>query len=105
MQRVASVTSDLEARVGSTEVSQEQAKTMAECVQWTSEQAIQEAKTLQVTQQATTKELRQKVEEMAQKVREQSSQTLLQAQTTKAEQEKLAAQLTQQTQQSVHGIS
>ena len=77
LQRAASVTSDLEARVGATKVSQEQGKTMAEHAQWTSEQVIQEAKTLQATQQATTEELWQKVEEMAQKVREQSSQTLL----------------------------
>ena len=85
LQKAASVTSDLEARVGATEVLQEQIKTMAERMQWTSEQVIQEAKTLQATQQATTEELRQNVEEMAQKVREQSSQMLFQAQMTKAE--------------------
>ena len=43
LQRAASVTNDLEARVGATEVSQEQAKSIAERMQWMSEQAIQEA--------------------------------------------------------------
>ena len=58
---------------------------MAERAQWTSEQAIQEAKTLQAMQRATTEELRQQVAEMAQKVQDQSSQTWLQAQWTEAE--------------------
>ena len=74
-------------------------------MQWASKQAIQEVKTLQVMQQATTEELKQKVAEMAQKVQEESSQMLLQAQLTKVEHNKLVEQLSQQTQRDVQGIS
>ena len=50
LQRAASITIELKARVGAMEVTHEQVESMAERAQWTSEEAIQEAKTLQIVQ-------------------------------------------------------
>ena len=69
---------------------------MAETAQQIGEQALQETRQLQVTQQSAVAELKRSVMEIGLKIQEQADKTLLQEQTAKAEQEKAKEQLFQQ---------
>ena len=57
------------------------------------EQALQETRQLQVTQQSAAAELKRSVMEIGLKIQEQADKTLLQEQTAKVEQEKAKEQL------------
>ena len=61
LRRIASVASDLEAKLGATSVAQEQLRVTAERAQIMSEKAMRELQMLQLTQQATAGELKDEV--------------------------------------------
>ena len=71
----------------------------AERAQKIGEQALQETRQLQVTQQSAAAELKRSVMEIGLKIQEQADKTLLQEQTAKAEQERAKEQLWQQMQE------
>ena len=96
LKRTAYVASELELRIGKQSAMQEQSKLMAERAQQIGEQALQETRQLQVTQQSAAAELKRSVMEIGLKIQEQADKTLLQEQTVKAEQEKAKEQLSQQ---------
>ena len=93
LKRTASVASELEMRIGKQSVMQEQLRMTAKRAQQIGEQALQETRQLQVTQQSAATELKRLVVEIGLKIQEQADKTLLQEQTVKAEQEKAKAQL------------
>ena len=96
LKRTTSVASALEMRIGKQSVMQEQLRMTAERAQQIGEQALQETRRLQVTQQSAAAELKRSVMEIGLKIQEQADKTLLQEQTVKAEQEKAKEQLSQQ---------
>ena len=61
LRKMASVVSDLKAKLGATSVTQEQSRVTAEEAQMTSEKAMRELQMLQLTHQATTAELKEEV--------------------------------------------
>ena len=75
--------SDLEVRLGATFAAQEQFCMIAEQAQIVSEKAMRETQMLQVAQQATAVELKNKVAKIGIRIQEQSKRTLLQEQTRK----------------------
>ena len=95
LKRTASVASELEMRIGEQFVMQEQSRVTAERAQQIGEQALQETRQLQLTQQSAATELKRSVMEIGLKIQEQADKTLLQEITAKAEQEKAMKQLSQ----------
>ena len=93
LKRAASVASELEMRIGEQSAMQEQSRITAERSQQIGEQALQETRQLQLTQQSAAAELKHLVMEIGLKIQEQADKTLLQEQTAKAEQEKATEQL------------
>ena len=93
--------SDLEAKLGATSVAQEQLRVTAERAQMTSEKAMRELQMLQLTQQATTAELKEEVVKIGCCIQEQSDKTLFQDQTRKEQQERTTEQLSQRMQMEV----
>ena len=79
--KIASVASDLEAKLGATSVAQEQSRVTAERAQMTSEKAMRELQMLQLTQQATAAKLKEEVAKIGRRIQEQSDKTLFQDQT------------------------
>ena len=74
----ASVASELEMRIGEQFGMQEQSRMTAEKAQQIGEQALQETRRLQVTQQLAAAELKRSVMEIGLKIQEQADKTLLQ---------------------------
>ena len=74
-------------RIGEQSTLQEQLRMTAKRVQQIGEQALQETRQLQVTQQSVATELKRSVMEIGLKIQEQAVKTLLQEQTAKVEQE------------------
>ena len=85
MKRTAPVASELEMRIGEQSALQEQSRMTAERAHQIGEQALQETRRLQMTQQSAAAELKRSVMEIGLKIQEQADNTLLQEQTTKAE--------------------
>ena len=77
--------SELEMRIGEQSAMQEQSRMMAERAQQIGEQALQETRQLQLTQQLAAAELKRSVMKIGLKIQEQADKTLLQEQTAKAE--------------------
>ena len=96
LKRTAFVPSELELRVGEQSVMQEQLRITAKRAQQIGEQALQETRQLQVTQQSAAAELKRSVMEIGLKIQEQADKTLFQEQAVKAEQEKATEQLSKQ---------
>ena len=99
LQRTASVASELEMRIGAQSALQEQSRMTAERAQQIGEQALQETRRLQATQQSTADELQRSVRDIGMRIQEQADKTFLQEQAAKAEQEKTKEQLSQQVQE------
>ena len=72
LQRIASVASDLEARLGMASVVQEQSRITAEQAQRMSQKAIEETQSLQLAQQKTATELKDEVMKIGFKIQEQA---------------------------------
>ena len=77
MKRTPSVASELEMHLGAQSVMQEQSRLTAKSAQRLGEQAIQETRQLQMTQQTTTQELTQSVKDIESKLQEQTQQVSL----------------------------
>ena len=71
----------------------------AERAQQIGEQALQETRRLQATQQSTADELQRSVRDIGMRIQEQADKTFLQEQAAKAEQKKTKEQLSQQVQE------
>ena len=71
----------------------------AERAQQIGEQALQETRQLQETQQATANELQRSVQDIGIRIQEQVDKTFMQAQAVREEQEKTKQQLSQQMQE------
>ena len=99
VQRTVSVASELETRIGQQSALQEQSRMTAERAQQIGEQALQETRQLQETQQATANELQQSVQDIGIRIQEQVDKTFMQAQAVREEQEKTKMQLSQQMQE------
>ena len=67
---IASVASDLEAKLGATSAAQEQSRVTAERAQILSEKAMRETQMLQLTQQATPVELKDEVTKIGIRIQE-----------------------------------
>ena len=78
LKRTASVANELELCVGEQSVMQEQSRITAKRAQQIGEQALQEMRQLQVTQQSAATELKRSVMEIGLKIQEQADKTLFQ---------------------------
>ena len=96
LKHIASVASELELHVDNQSAMQEQLRITAKRAQQIGEQALQETRQLQVTQQSAATELKRSVMEIGLKIQEQADKTLFQEQAVKAEQEKATEQLSKQ---------
>ena len=89
--RTASVVSDLEAKLGTTSVAQEQSRVTTKRAQILRKKAMRKTQMLQLTQQATATELKDEVTKIGVRIQEQSERTLLQEQTRKEQQDRTTA--------------
>ena len=93
LHRTAFVASNLEARLGATSAAREQSLVIAERVQIVSEKTMRETQMLQVAQQVTATEIKEKVAQIGIRIQQQSQRIVLQEQTRKEQQDHATEQL------------